>query len=658
MFEKFIKFMSGEKFMQQVIRRNTWLLLFPILSLVLSACSNPTEIALPVISRPTPTPTEEPVAPTDMPPPPKTLVMCLGREPDSLFIYGDLQPEADTILQAIYDGPVDVRNFTYEPVIFSKLPSFEDGDARIEEVSVKEGEVYLNPLTQAPEILTPLKPYLPPGCHQGDCVQTFSEGEVIMDRLVVEFEILPEVLWSDGEPVKASDSVFSFHIDSDQDMPTTKYLVHRTSSYVALDEQRVQWTGIPGFLDPEFESNFWSPLPEHVLGSHEVADLVTLEEASRFPIGWGPYEIVSWEPGSEIVMQRSETYFRSVEGLPAFDLVRFRFLGLDYLLALEQGLTGECDILDESILHASQWGNAVALADGGRLGVAAVEGMVMERIDFNLSPASPSPSPFLLADVRTRQAIAACIDREGLAEEASLGFSIVEESYLPSAHPDYFVDPEGTNLSASEAMDLLELVGWHDEDGDPSTPRVAKAIPGVIDGTALALNFLTTDDEMHQLIAERLIEDLSQCGVQLEVEFGDPEELFTPWPNGPIFGGRFDLVGWAWPVFTSPPCEMFAGFETPSADYVFGINASGYKNADYDRSCQRILLGPRLGEDYTNAVQETQKLLQSDVPFIPLFMRPRVIAFGSEMCGVELDPTTFSALWNIEEFDRGEDCID
>ena len=642
--------------MRQSFQRFKYFFILLFLTIVLFACADATQVTIPVIIQPSPTPTEEIIIPTDVPPPPKTLVVCLGREPSSLFIYDDIQPEADTILQAIYDGPLDVKDFEYEPVILTKLPSLEDGDATIEEVMVSEGETYLNPFTQAPDILESQKPYLPAGCHQTTCVQTFTEGEVSMDQMMAEFEILSNVLWSDGEPLKASDSVFSYLVDAEEVIPTTKYLVRRTSSYIALDEQRVQWTGIPGFLDPEFESNFWSPLPEHILGSYEIDNLPTSEAASRFPIGWGPYVIISWEPGVEILMQRSETYFRAAQGLPEFDLLRFRFLGFDYLSALEQTLTGECDILEESIFPFSQWEKALELSEGGRLKVASSPGMVMERLDFNLSSASSSPATALLSDVRTRQAIAGCIDRQSLVEQASLGFSFAENSYLPTSHPQYSDDPDAFSLGRSEAIELLEQVGWLDDDQDPSTARIAQGIQGVNNGTPLELNFLTTDDATHVLIAARLEEDLSQCGVGLDVEFGDPEELFTPWPNGPIFGGRFDIVGWAWPVFVSPPCEMFAGFEVPSIDTIFGINASGFQDADYDQACQRILLGPSFGEDYTKAVQETQEILKTQVPFIPLFLRPRALAFGNETCGIDLNPSAFSALWNLELLNRGQDC--
>jgi peptide/nickel transport system substrate-binding protein len=239
-----------------------------------------------------------------------------------------------------------------------------------------------------------------------------------------------------------------------------------------------------------------------------------------------------------------------------------------------------------------------------------------------------------------------------------MGFSTSEQSYLPSSHKHHFVDPDLITLSKTQAIGLLEQIGWRDDDQDPTTPRVAQGIPGVPDGTRLEFTLLTTDDTPHMSIAERVEVDLEGCGIGLKVEYGNPEELFTPWPNGPIFGGRYDMVSWAWPTFVSPPCEMFAGFEIPTVDQVYGINASGFRDPDYDRACRRILFGPASGDDYLEAVQQTQEIVQAQVPMIPLYLRPRAVAFGNEICQMQLDPSSYSALWNLEGIRRGEGCTE
>jgi peptide/nickel transport system substrate-binding protein len=148
----------------------------------------------------------------------------------------------------------------------------------------------------------------------------------------------------------AQDSVFSFNLDAHPDTPTLKDQIHRTAAYEALDDQTVRWTGIPGFLDPEFAGNFWSPLPEHLLGDIAPKDLPQAEASSRTPIGWGPYQLERWDAGQSMEFGRNPNYHRKAEGLPAFDHLLVRFLAERDAGALQQVLTGECDVLEESLV--------------------------------------------------------------------------------------------------------------------------------------------------------------------------------------------------------------------------------------------------------------------------------------------------------------------
>jgi peptide/nickel transport system substrate-binding protein len=584
------------------------------------------------------------------------LVVCLNEEPSSLYLYGDTTPELDTILQALYDGPLDVLSHEYQPVILTKLPDIDDGDVSVSPVRVEEGESYFNPITQVPDTLEVGKPYLPSGCYAQECARFFAGGEAQMDQMTVEFSLLPDVEWSDGEPLKASDSVFSFQIDAADETRTTKFIAKRTSSYVALDDRRTLWTGIPGFIDPEYQANFWTPLPEHRLGEFDISELETVAEAAQEPIGWGPYVLESWEPGRQMVFAKSENYFRSQETLPAFEKLRFRFLGGDPITALEQLLTGECDVLDESLLPTSSWANVVELGEQGELEVLYTSGMVLERIDFNIAPSGDSGVQLLFADARVRRAIRGCIDRQGLVEEVLHGLSELPESYLSPAHPLSWQGEGEWYLTPEEAEQVLGRVGWLDDDGDPSTPRHSQGVPGLLDGTPFQFKLLTTMDGLHREIAERVKEDLALCGISAEVEFGNATELFTPYPNGPIFGGRFEAVAWGWPIFVAPACELYLSSEIPSAGNVFGVNASGFRDPQYDELCQRILYGPSWGEDYEEAVVETQEIYVRLVPSIPLLIRPRLFATRTDVCRAKADPTAFSLLWNLEEIDAGESC--
>jgi peptide/nickel transport system substrate-binding protein len=81
----------------------------------------------------------------------------------------------------------------------------------------------------------------------------------------VQFRFKP-MTWADGTPVTAADSVYSFQLDADPITPGSKFKIERTESYTAVDDLTVRWVGIPGYLDPDYFTNVWQPLPRHQFG--------------------------------------------------------------------------------------------------------------------------------------------------------------------------------------------------------------------------------------------------------------------------------------------------------------------------------------------------------------------------------------------------------
>ncbi len=631
-------------------------------SLVLGGCSTPTEVDVPLTFVPTLKPTATEIAPTPEPPPPKTLIVCLNQEPASLFLYsdtylrGDAYFETNAILQAIYDGPFDIVDYEVQPVILERLPDLQTGeDVILEQVTLRDGDVYLNPETLLPDVLAIGKPYLPSGCYDLDCMEDYQGGDVTTDRMEVDFHILPGVMWSDGEPLTAADSVFSFELDR-QFATTTKYLVDRTYEYQALDDLTVRWVGIPGFFDKEYGMNFWSPLPRHALRGYSTADLVEAEETNLRPIGWGPYMIDEWRVGEEILMQANPNYFRFPEGLPKFDFLIYRFIGGDVNSAVQQLLTGECDLLDESLLPDEALPALLNLQQEGRLKLAWSSSAELERFDFNLTPIGGEGSQPLFADVRTRRALASCIDRQRIIDEILFGMSVVPDTFLSPSHPDHADGLETITYDVQQATTALDEIGWIDDDESPDTARVAMGVPGIRGGTPLSFTYLTTEGYFHQAVADQLQQDWASCGVQMEIVFEDPYSITTAWPDGPVFSGGFDVVGWSWPDWTSPLCEMFAAREIPSTENPFGSNASGFNDPDYNLACDMILLGLPGSEAYLQAVRTTQEIFSREIPALPLYLKPRVVAHVNEVCGVKVDPLTSSVLWGLEGYDLAESC--
>jgi peptide/nickel transport system substrate-binding protein len=599
--------------------------------------------------------TATPAAPQPTPPPaPNVLVVCLSQMPDTFYLYDSPNASAQTLLPAIYDGPFDVLGYTYRPVIVEAVPSPETGSVRFETAPVGSGDVYFNPETMMAEIMAPGKPYLPSGCTSADCMRRFEGGQAELDRQVVEFRLIPDLLWSDGTPLTARDSVFSFQLDADPATPSLKDQVNRTALYEAVDDRTIRWTGIPGYADPEFPGDFWSPLPEHVLGSLDPAAIPQAEAAMSRPLGWGPYVVEEWTPGQSIAFSPNPNYRRHTEGLPAFDRLVARVIGDGTEAALQQVLTGECDVLEEGLLDDSAGAALDQLAQDGRLRSQSTPGTVLERLDFATAPSGDRPAVF--GQTEMRRSIAACIDRQGLIDELVPGRSSVPSAMIAEDHPLAPETSSSITYSPGAAGEALTSLGWIDEDDDAATPRVARGADGVAAGSSLVVTLLTAPGAGEEALAQALADDLAQCGVGVEVEVVPPETLYAPWPDGPAFGRDFDLVVWPWLEWITPACELFTTAEIASLDQPEGANASGFSDSVYDEACREARLNSANAAISTEAFGRTLAILDEALPSLPLLQWPRLLVASSSVCGPQIDPTA-PLLWNLEEFVRGPECV-
>jgi peptide/nickel transport system substrate-binding protein len=643
-------------------RRVVALPLMMAASLAWSACQGPSGADFPLTAGASPTP-GVPATFTPEPPPPETLVVCLAEEPSSLYLYADTNVASDIVLQAVYDGPIDLLDFAHQPVILEKVPSLAEGDAAITEVTLVSSDIYWNPITQLPENLRPGKPYVPAGCETETCLRTFQGGEIQMDQLQADFRLREGVLWSDGRPLSANDSVFSYMLDGDPATPSLKYVFDRTQSYEVVDDRTVRWTGIPGFLDPEYQGNFWSPLPEHLLGDLSAEQVLALEAANQTPVGWGPYVIKEWTPGLHILLERNPKYFRAGEGLPAFDRLLFRFPEGGPEAAVQQLLTKECDVLDEAVLLEGRGQPApspsilqtlASLSDEGRVALVATPGSLVTRLDFNLAPLG-AQGRVPATDRRVRDAVDACIDREALNAALLLGLGGIPRGGLPPGHP-LAGAAEASSFDPERAKEALTAAGWVDSDSNPATPRVWSGGLGIPAGTPLSFELTLAQGEAGDALANELQAQLAPCGIGLVAEKTQANSLVEPWPDGPVLGQTFEAVAWSWPTLLTPLCESYATWEIPGRQRPLGINATGFTNSNYDSECRSLLVARPEGQRRAEAVQSIQQILAAERPGLAIAVPPRVVAHAPDLCGLEPNPSALTALWNLEAVVRGEGC--
>ncbi|MHB8807059.1 MAG: ABC transporter substrate-binding protein, partial [Anaerolineaceae bacterium] len=165
---------------------------------------------------------EEVVTETTTTSEPRKLTICLGYEPASLYLYkASTQVEWD-ILQAIYDGPFDRVDGETIPVILQSLPSLQNGGVETDQVTINPGDMILD-ASGSPTPLVSGVNYLPSGCTSSDCAVTWNGSDpVILDQAQLTFQLKDDLLWSDGTPLTAEDSDFSFDLASDPATPNDK----------------------------------------------------------------------------------------------------------------------------------------------------------------------------------------------------------------------------------------------------------------------------------------------------------------------------------------------------------------------------------------------------------------------------------------------------
>jgi peptide/nickel transport system substrate-binding protein len=620
----------------------------------------------PTIVVPTPNPIPSLVPPTAHPTgqpteiPPKELTICQAEEPNTLFIYGRPSRGARNVLEAIYDGPIDTPAYQFVPTILEKLPSLSDGDVAVQVVEVKEGDRVIDVRNEWTVVL-----------QSGVDVVDSSGGEVTftgeaitMTQLVVTFTLRADVTWEDGDPLTADDSVYAFELaDALGNLPPhDKLLLDRTLSYKAVGGCTVVWTSVPGYRNTfylygspsqnVYVQNFYHPLPRHSLGTIGADQMLDSEIVRHRPMGWGPFALQEWVVGDHITLARNERYFRAPEGLPHLDQVTFRFVS-DLRQALDLFAAGECDVITHDVIEGQDTAPLLEAAESGMVQLVSSSSSEWEHLDFGIQPTSWVSRPDYFGDVRVRQAIAQCIDRERIAREASsYGEAAVAHSYVSAEHSLYAegqlqrweYDPYAGRI-------LLDDVGWQDEDRDGV--REARGVEGVAWGTPFSITLVTTsDDPARQRTVQILSENLTDCGIGLGVQYySSTQELIFEGHDSPVLGRQFDLALYSWNSGLYAPCELYLSSQIPGPENQWTtLNSPGYTSADYDAACQEAL--DVLPGTSTHAYyhRQAQRVFSQDLPALPLYFVPRLVAVRPGVVGVAPDSSEYLT-WNIEAFD-------
>ncbi|MEZ4594312.1 MAG: peptide ABC transporter substrate-binding protein [Chloroflexota bacterium] len=586
---------------------------------------------------------EVPAAPTAVPQAgTKDLIICMGQEPDTLYPYGSSMLASTAVQHAIFENNITTLSFAYQAQGLAKIPSLADGDARIISIEVNSGDI----VVAADGNLVIVEPGIVLTNSEGNNVP-FDGTPIIMEQMVVDFTLKART-WSDGVPVTAQDSVYSYNLVADPATPQSKFIINRTASYQATNNLTTRWIGIPGFYDATYFTNFWQPLPEHLWRSYTAAELLDAAASSRLPVGDGPFAIQEWIPGEQIRLVPNEFYYQ--EGLPYLDSVTYKFIP-DTNQLIAQLLNGECDIGTQDALGTDHSPFLLEAESNGLLIPYFQTGTVWEHIDFgiNSEPDYAASRPDWYEDVRVRQAITLCTDRQSMVDEIMFGRSEVIHSYIPSNHPLYASGLTEWAYDVNAANRLLDEAGFVDSDGD-----------GIREDPVTRRPFTPTlitnlENEMRKQLTQQFKENLLACGIDVQLDYLLSSELYAAGPEGPLFGRRFDMSEFAWGTGVQPPCEFYLSSEIPTAENDWaGQNNTGFVSTAFDAACLQARGNLPGTEAYRAGHAEAQRIFSEQLPVLPLFLRLKVAAARPDVLNFGVDPTQNSELYNLYELDLAQ----
>lgn len=612
--------------------------------------------------------------------PPTTLTICLGYEPESLYVYNASSLAARNVLQAILDGPIDIINGQPIPVILEKLPEFSDGSARLTSTSLKPGDLVINTEGQLVALQAGTQVF-PSGCTSPACAITFDGSEpLLMDKITATYKLKPGLTWSDGQPLIAKDSVYSFKVAADRATPISKRFNEQTAVYTALDDQTIEWTSQPGVVTDAFERYFWIPLPEHAWGSFSAVELLVIEESNRKPLGWGPYMVEEWFPGKSIRLEKNPHYFRAIEGLPyfehlifritdrnsdtnlanlKFDRAPFRHLNYDIGEFDEEIADNGCDLTTTTADMRDQMQVFNYLLNFYQdPAIQVFESADTETLFllFNLGreqgeEISPQNNPEL------RTAISQCIDRGKIIQ--LLSSNLFNFPYLIdlSQVDDPMDQGDFLTYDPVSAKEELQKIGWSDHDDNKATPRISEGVDGITNGNELVMTLLVENITEFENAANMLRTMLTDCGIGFNTRLSPIEILWNPNEDNSLFRGHFDIALVSWETPIKNPCLLWASEEIPNHKNGFlGTNFSRYSNQRIDEICSLFALQRQTALE-KNLLDEMQIIINREIPLIPLYSYSKLLTAQKDLCSVGLIQGNENELSGIEEFQISSDCL-
>jgi len=300
-------------------------------------------------------------------------------------------------------------------------------------------EAFINPFMVLYAIHDALVKPMPGGDNTPSLAESWT---VSKDGLTYEFVLRKGVKFHNGDPVTADDVKFSFDRYRGA---AAKLLKDRVREVQIVDPGRVRfhlkepWPDFMTFYGTSATGAAWIVPKKYV---EKVGD----DGFLKAPVGAGPYRVVSFSPGVELVMEAFEGYWRKV---PAVKRLVFRSM-TDETTRAAALKAGDVDIV---YLLSGPTAADVKRTPGFRLAAAMPPGVVFLDLPEQWDPKSP------WHDRRVRLAASHALDRNALNQAETLGLSRPTGALIPRVL-DFSRAYEPPAYDPTQAKKLLAEAGY------------------------------------------------------------------------------------------------------------------------------------------------------------------------------------------------------
>ncbi len=316
-----------------------------------------------------------------------TIIIGLTQEPASMFSLVEsaaVQRQAAQLVEGVINTQ---QSYDYQNVLQDGMSTIEDGKATNEAVEVTAGDIVWDVTGAAVELAAGVQVVN----SDGETV-TYESGSVKMNQLVVTYDLIDGIVWSDGEPLKQADLELGVAISCDPESGAVSLTFcesHSNADGVEfLSDTSYTVTYLPGVQWPTYFLAPYGGYPSHqVLGDgRKLADVpakewATLPEIAEIPLGYGPYILKEWNKGQSMVYEANPLF---VLGEPSVKNVVIQFFA-DTNAAVAALLTGDVDILEKATLGAGPEVETVIKAGAeGTIQAYTDASPTWEHMDFNL----------------------------------------------------------------------------------------------------------------------------------------------------------------------------------------------------------------------------------------------------------------------------------